>query len=107
MAQHVSLLFGGEITESTVFDALYQGDSGFKAADHQPLNSNVAIAVAIVGVVVSSAQLGIQLWRLYSEAKNAGKPINVTLVSATGEQIPIPFENRDTVEKALQTATAK
>lgn len=105
MAQNVTLLFSGSITEGTVYNRLYSQDSGFQPADNQPLNSDAAVAVAIAGLVVSSAQLAIQIWQLYSEAKNAGKPINVTIISAAGEKTAVPSDNEKAVNEALETAT--
>jgi hypothetical protein len=100
------LLFGGNIDEAAVYERLYDAGSGFKPADQQPLHSDVAVAVAVAGLVVSTAQLGIQIWRLYSEAKNAGKPLLVTVVGPTGAKTSMPADSQEAVEKALQAATA-
>ncbi len=106
MAKNITLLFGGDIDEATVYERLFENDSGFKAADPQPLHSDAAVAVAVAGLVVSTAQLGIQIWRLYSEAKNAGKPLLVTVVANAGERTILPADSKEAVEKALETAMA-
>ncbi len=104
MAQCVTLLFDGDIDETTVYERLYDNKSGFKPADQQPLHSDAAVAVAITGLVVSTAQLGIQIWRLCSEAKNAGKPLLVTVLANAGEKTELPADNKDGLVKALEMA---
>ena len=106
MPQRVTLLFRGEVDEATVFERLYESESGFNPDDDQPLNSNVAVAVAVAGLVVSTAQLAIQIWRLWSEAKNAGKPLAVTVVAKSGAATEIPTDSKEAVEKALESAAA-
>jgi hypothetical protein len=106
MSQSLSLLFCGNIDESVVFERLYEPDSGFKPDEEQPLNSDVGVAVAIAGLVVSTAQLAIQLWRLWSEAKNAGKPISVSIVSRTGARIELPTDSKLTMERTLEMGIA-
>ena len=107
MAKSVTLLFKGDVDEATIFDRLYESDSGFMPDDDQPLNSDVGIALAIAGLVVSTSQLALQIWQIWSAAKISGKPLAVTVVTKSGDRVELPLESKESVENALLAAEAE
>lgn len=103
-SQCVTLLFSGDVTESTILERVYSENSGFQPSAQQPLHSNIAVGVAVTGLVISTAQLGIQIWRLYAEARNAGKPIEVRIVAFDGATTQLPKGSMQDLNKALDAA---
>ena len=72
---NLTLKFSDPATKEQVLTQLHQPDSGFEPDTRQPLDSAVdpGVAVAVVGVLVNTAQLAVAIWAIKKANSDAKK----------------------------------